>query len=361
VLRRALDAGNARVAVQGLHYEMWSRSLGIGDPGQVPELARHAQSLIDGLAAQDLDAYQHFFLGLHEYVATPDGDLEGALSRIERFLAFAHAEPQLISAHDRALAQFHHVNLLAVLGRSNEAARVLPALLDEAWQRSDLFLIPMFMCTPLVAWLAVGAHAEAERELSRAARAWSTLDNPYAYQDFLLHEAQLWMHHYRGDARAAWAACLAHDGRFRASFAGRSIFFACYVQFLRGCAAANLAAQTTDAAERRTLLREAEREPLLLRRGSHWRQLLLLPRAAAACACGDRDRAVRLLREFDAAPRPAAFGPIYAHTVRRRMGVLLGGDEGAALVAVADAFLRAGGATDPERLVAMLVPGCEIR
>jgi hypothetical protein len=70
---------------------------------------------------------------------------------------------------------------------------------------------------------------------------------------------------------------------------------------------------------------------------------------------------VRLLREFDAGPRPAAFGPIYAHAVRRRLGVLLGGDEGAGLVADADAFLRAGGAVNPQLVVAILIPGCEVR
>jgi hypothetical protein len=42
---------------------------------------------------------------------------------------------------------------------------------------------------------------------------------------------------------------------------------------------------------------------------------------------------------------------------RRIRGLLLGGDEGKALVAEADGFLRAGGATDPARLVAVLVPG----
>jgi hypothetical protein len=177
----------------------------------------------------------------------------------------------------------------------------------------------------------------------------------------LLHEAQLWLCHHRGDARGAWRACLGHDARFRASFASRSIFFACYVQFLRGCAAANLAAQTPDAGERKMLLQEAEREPLPLRRSSHWKRLLLLPRAAAACARGDRDRAIQLLREFDAGPRPAAFGPVYAHAVRRRMGVLIGGADGDKLVAEADAFFQAGGAGDPARIVAMLVPGCEVR
>jgi hypothetical protein len=59
--------------------------------------------------------------------------------------------------------------------------------------------------------------------------------------------------------------------------------------------------------------------------------------------------------------RQETHGPVKTHAVRRRLGVLLGGDEGKRLVTEADAFLRAGGAIKPERLVAAILPGCEIR
>ena len=52
---------------------------------------------------------------------------------------------------------------------------------------------------------------------------------------------------------------------------------------------------------------------------------------------------------------------LYLGFARRRLGELLGGDEGASLIAEADAFLRAGGALDPARLVATLMPGIEQR
>jgi hypothetical protein len=46
--------------------------------------------------------------------------------------------------------------------------------------------------------------------------------------------------------------------------------------------------------------------------------------------------------------------------VQRRLGLLLDDDEGAALVAGADAYLRAAGVVDVERYVAMRLPGLEL-
>ncbi|MFY0578064.1 hypothetical protein ACN28S_30450 [Cystobacter fuscus] len=43
--------------------------------------------------------------------------------------------------------------------------------------------------------------------------------------------------------------------------------------------------------------------------------------------------------------------------VRRRKGVLIGGEEGAALVAKADALLRSEGVEEPDPWVSMLIPG----
>jgi hypothetical protein len=167
---------------------------------------------------------------------------------------------------------------------------------------------------------------------------------------------------FQGDFRAAWAACVSHDARFRNSFTTKSALFACGIQEVRGCIAAALAAETTDAADRSALLREAERIPLVIRMQGKWRHSLLIPHAAAACARRDRDTAVRLLREFDVRSPPSSFrGPISVQANRRRLGILLGGDEGKAMVASADAFFRAGGAIDPELLVSIAMPGCEIR
>jgi hypothetical protein len=250
--------------------------------------------------------------------------------------------------------------VLSLLGHFKEVARELPAHLEDAWRRNDLCSIPLWMSRPLLAWLSVGAEAEAEAELARAWHAWSGLENAYAHQDAALHAGRCYLLHYRGDHRAAWATCVEHDRRFVGSFARRSINLAATAQRLRGLAAAALAAETTSASERSGLLREAEHVPHALHAGSLWRNWLTLPLAAASCVRGDRERAIHLLRQVDAGPRPPWLGPIFVHAARRRLGVLVGGDDGRTLVANADNFFRAGGAVDPERLVATLLPACEI-
>jgi hypothetical protein len=360
ILRRALDAGAAAISVSALQVDIFNRSLGFGNAERVPELAQRAQTLIETLSNPVLEAWQHFHLGCYEYVGRAEGNFTIALEHFEQFLALAHANPRGFSIYDKASAQTHRSFLLASLGRFSELARELPALIDEAWQRNDLFILPLYMAGPNFAWLAVGAQAEAERELRRAAEAWATLENPYAAHDWTLHAGQVSLCHDRGDARAAWTLCLANDQRFAASFVSRSTSYSTFERLYRGTAAATLAAKTTDQAERDSLLREADRASRFLRLSRPMQRWLLLPRATAACARGDHERAVHLLREFDSGPRPPYFGPIYTYATRRRLGVLLGGDEGRALVTEADGFFRKGGAIDPEHFVATLLPGLEI-
>ena len=49
---------------------------------------------------------------------------------------------------------------------------------------------------------------------------------------------------------------------------------------------------------------------------------------------------------------------LYAAAARRRRGQLLGGEEGKELVAAADTWMRSEGIVRPDRVAAMIVPGC---
>jgi hypothetical protein len=48
---------------------------------------------------------------------------------------------------------------------------------------------------------------------------------------------------------------------------------------------------------------------------------------------------------------------LYAAAARRCLGLMVGGDEGRDLVAVADAWMAAQTIRNPERMTAMLAPG----
>jgi hypothetical protein len=317
------------------------------------------QTLGATLSDPFFQVWLHHVLAYYEVNGCSDGNLEVAREHSEQFLVLTHADLRGFTFHDRGTAQLLRADVLRALGRFTDQTRELSAPVED-WQQRNLMVTP-YMGGLDLAWLALGARAKAERELKRAVQAWSLLENPYTVYDSSLHSAQLLLCHDRGDARTAWAHCLAHDGRFAASFLSRSSLFSVSVRVGRGLAAATLAAETTDHAERESLLQEADRAASVTRGIRSRQRWLLLVRAAAACARRDRERAVHLLRELDAGPRPPAFGPVNTHAVRRRLGVLLGGDEGKMLVTEADAFFRAGGTVDPERLVAAILPGCEIR
>jgi hypothetical protein len=81
-----------------------------------------------------------------------------------------------------------------------------------------------------------------------------------------------------------------------------------------------------------------------------------LVEAGVALGRGDAGRAVDCLRAAvrgcDAAPMR-----LYAAAARRRQGRLVGGDEGRALTAAADAWLAGQNVRDPERMTALVLPG----
>ena len=75
---------------------------------------------------------------------------------------------------------------------------------------------------------------------------------------------------------------------------------------------------------------------------------------------GDEARCRRLLAEALARSEAAHMG-LFAAAARRRLGGLLGGDEGRALVAEADAWMASQGIRNPARMAAMLAPGFSAR
>jgi len=79
-----------------------------------------------------------------------------------------------------------------------------------------------------------------------------------------------------------------------------------------------------------------------------------LVRAAIAWVRRDGDVIDVTRRALDEAHRTGVLA--YAHATERRLGEAIGGDEGAALVARADAAMRAAGWRDPERAAEMAIP-----
>lgn len=84
--------------------------------------------------------------------------------------------------------------------------------------------------------------------------------------------------------------------------------------------------------------------------------LALLLRGMADNAAGDRGAAITALRAgIDRAEATDTL--LYAHPARYRLGELLGGDEGSALIREAVDAMSAEGVRNPQRWVACHMPG----
>jgi serine/threonine protein kinase/tetratricopeptide (TPR) repeat protein len=126
---------------------------------------------------------------------------------------------------------------------------------------------------------------------------------------------------------------------------------------LRGRAAV-AASRRAPLSRARTLWRAAEKDAAAIAREGPppAAPFAAMIRASVRHQQGRADDAIRLVREavlgFDRADMA-----LHAQAARRQLGTLVGGDEGKALVAAADAWMSAQAIVDPARLTAMLAPG----
>jgi hypothetical protein len=158
-----------------------------------------------------------------------------------------------------------------------------------------------------------------------------------------------------GAARELVAALAAKLSRSLARHAGP---VRAYVEYLGLWADLAHARELPAGAERTRLLDRAAASLKFFRSISAVSAIWSAPLEPAVEALrGRTDIAVALLREVVADVGVAERLPVYNVYARRALGSLLGGDEGAGLVAAADGFLRERGVVDPERFVATTAPG----
>jgi hypothetical protein len=249
--------------------------------------------------------------------------------------------------------QLYHLWALFYLGRIAELCQQVPDMLREARARGDLFGVANLSTgLPNVAWLAEDRPDEARRVAREAMKRWSLRGfHLLHYREMVtLTNAAL----YEGDGRAALEPVLERWPSLKRSLLLRVSVIRNEGRALRArCHLAAAASGYDRAARMRTADRDGRR---VARSGEPWAEPLgLLVRAGVACT---RKQDVRARDLFEAAAEgfEANGMAMHAAAARRRLGSLLGGDEGAALIAAADAKMEAEGIAKPERFTAMLAP-----
>ncbi len=241
---------------------------------------------------------------------------------------------------------------LAFTGNLVELASRRALLLNEARKRGDLHA-EITLSNVSLARLAEDDPDGILEEVREAMSRW-----PYPgfhVQHYHCMQTTVNIHLYKGDCAAAREYLDSQWPAYAGSLLSR--FQLARVDTLFSKSRVALAAATSSRTSRplkRTALRCARS---LERENVAWATAMAqLVRAGVAGVGGERARAVPLL--FKAATAFDAVNmPLYAASARRRLGELLGGDEGAAMVAEADALMTGRGVRKPALLAAMFAPG----
>jgi hypothetical protein len=203
--------------------------------------------------------------------------------------------------------------------------------------------------------LAADDPTAAEREPREAVAAWSHqgFHAQHYYQLFAEAEADI----YRGDAQAALALVRRAWPRLKKSLLLQVQFICLEALHLRARTLLAAARHGGGGADERLLgdaLADARR---IERRRMPWATpLATLVRAGAAAAINDSAQAASLL-EVAARELDAAGMALYATVARWRLGHIIGGGDGYALVTAANEWMQAQRVREPRRLAAVLAPG----
>jgi predicted Ser/Thr protein kinase len=281
------------------------------------------------------------------------GKSEAGIASIEKSLAMLVNQPYAAASYDRPWLLCFIALCKQLSGRLTEARADAEGVFDDALARGDHTVAGLLATALVISNLAADRSAEAERIARLAARNWRSTE--VTIQDLQLMIMLPMIQMYRGEAVEAWAEIQPQLERLRTSFYARILFRGQLEPWASGCAAA-AARATRDAEGRASLLKRARQLGSRAAATMTGGGFLGCTAAVLACAGGDQSTAISVLRTRLSNP---ALSPLGASLTRRRLGELLDDDEGRALIAEADAFLRKGGVVDPARFVAALYPGIE--
>ncbi len=303
--------------------------------------AKVGRPYVDGIVAGDT--------GLVEYVF---GNY--ALAREHLVRADRHFRASPGAAWEQSAVRLFEMVCLCCEGRLDELARRLPPILAEADDRGDLFAATSIrVATEHLVLIAAGRPEQARANVVAAMARWSQTGFQMQHRYALVTQVEIDLS--QGQGRAAHARI---EGAWR-QIEG-SMLLQIRQQRIETLSARGRAAvaAAVDGEDPRRLLAEAERHARTII-GEYLAYAVgqgRLITAAVAHARGQRERAAADLAV--AVERFETTGmALHAAVARRRRGELLGGDDGRALIATADAWMKAAGVVDLDAIVRMLAPG----
>ncbi len=251
---------------------------------------------------------------------------------------------------------------LVWLGELKDHALRFPALLQEAQKRGDQFAISTL---PLLTYAYITSLAAdkpdlARRELRQAMEGWSR--HGYHLQHFWAFYGELETDIYCGETLRAWCNLQDQWPSITRSLLLRVQTIRLFALHLRARITLALACSDQDRSgshidARQRLNRIVADIQRIEREKMRWGDgLAHLLRAGMAGYQGDRVNGERFLSEAITCLESVNMN-LYAAAARRRLGQLIGGDQGRSLMAEADAWMTAQGIRNPARMTAVYAPG----
>ncbi|HEX4457841.1 MAG TPA: AAA family ATPase, partial [Polyangia bacterium] len=247
------------------------------------------------------------------------------------------------------------------MGRLREVNERVPLRIRSAQRSGNRFMEIAFRSFFANVHLTVDDAETARRDVSDAIAGWLPGRDDFGNQHYLALRSLTYIALYAGDVDAVADALTAKWQRFYGTLLRHVLLLQQDGRMLTAqlaLARAVNARQRGDATAAAALVRSARHDAAALARVKLPMARAALPRVLAGLAAlaGDDAAAVGHLREA-LVRAEANHAALYAAAIRRRLGALVGGSEGAALVAAADAYFAGEGVRHPARMTAALVSG----
>jgi len=251
-----------------------------------------------------------------------------------------------------ATAQLFRGFALAMIGRVHDLVAEFPLLVKDAQERGDLFAATsMRACLGFYAPLTRNDPARAYREVEGALASWSVAGYHIQHANALNSRVSIDL--YRRDGITALRRIEENRVPLKKSLLLRVQTLRCLLNSVHARALVTATQQDGDRSRLSKVLAIARS---LSREGvAYCTSEATMLRAAVAHLSGDKTTAVALLEQADTESRIANL-MLNNVVIRRARGLLIGGSEGAALVAESDAFCRGQGIECPERVLAVFAP-----
>lgn len=342
----ALEAGEPLRLSRALNIESSFRVAGGAPPERTTGLRRTARELARG------DPQAEGTCLLHEGIAAyAAGRWREGAEGCEK--AEAYFKEKVAGGFSEILmAQRYGLPCRYYLGDFDVLCRRVPELVAEARERGNVLTQSELATRLHMAWLARDDPAGSRRSIDEALALRSREDFHLPHYNSFLGRCHADL--YEGEGERALARLREEWPRLERSLLMRLRLVAHEAHSLRGRAA--LAAAAVEP--RKDRLKLAARAAARLERGRepYARPMAALLRAGLAVLGGEAERGARILGQAARAFEAQEMG-LYAAVARRRLGEILGGDEGGRIVAAAGTWMRERKIARPERMAAVLAPG----